>query len=218
MKNFKGLLFDLDGVIVDTAKYHYLAWKSLAKDLGIDFTEEDNERLKGVSRMASLDIILEIGQVTLSQDEKEKSCTTKNDLYVSYIEKLTKDEILPGVREFLVDTRSKGYKIALGSASKNSTLILDRLELTDLFDSLIDGNKVSKAKPDPEVFTRGSEELGLDASQCVVFEDAIAGIQAAHKGGMKAVGIGKKETLTEADVVIKGFKDIRIEDIIAQLN
>lgn len=218
MKNFKSLLFDLDGVIVDTAKYHYIAWKSLANDLGIDFTKEDNERLKGVSRLASLEIILEIGKLKLSQEEKERNCIKKNNLYVSYIEKLTKDDILPGVRMFLEDSRNKGYKIALGSASKNSSLILNCLELTELFDVIIDGNKVSKAKPDPEVFVRGAEELGLDVSDCIVFEDAIAGIQAAHNGGMKAVGIGKKEILTEADIVMEGFNDTRIEDIITQLS
>ncbi|MGB8451009.1 MAG: beta-phosphoglucomutase [Anaerocolumna sp.] len=222
MNKFKGLLFDLDGVIVDTAKYHYLAWKSLTRDLGIDFTQEDNERLKGVSRLASLEIILEIGKLKMSQEEKERNCTKKNNLYVTYIEKLTKDDILPGVRALLEDSRNKGYKIALGSASKNSSLILNCLELTELFDVIIDGNKVSKAKPDPEVFVRGAERLGLDVgldvSDCIVFEDAIAGIRAAHNGGMKAVGLGNKEILIEADIVIEGFKDTRIEDIITQLN
>lgn len=217
MKKFRGLLFDLDGVIVDTAKYHYLAWKSLAKDLGIDFTREDNERLKGVSRLASLEIILDIGKIKLTQKEKELHCTIKNNLYVSYIKELTKDDILPGVREFLEDSRNKGYKIALGSASKNSSLILNRLEMTELFDAMIDGHKVSKAKPDPEVFICGAKELKLDASDCIVFEDAIAGIQAAHNAGMKVVGIGKKEILTKADIVIEGFRDTKIEDIMKLL-
>lgn len=210
---YKGLLFDLDGVIVDTAKYHYLAWKDLADKLGIEFTRQDNERLKGVSRMRSFEIILEIGNREMSQEEKEHYCTLKNEHYLEYIRKLEKDEILSGVKEFLTSAREKGYKIALGSASKNSMLILERLELLDSFDEIIDGTKVSSAKPDPEVFVKGAESLGLDVSECIVFEDAAAGIEAAHRGGMKAVGIGSVENLPEADMLIPGFAGITIEEI-----
>ncbi|WP_320129671.1 beta-phosphoglucomutase [uncultured Sphaerochaeta sp.] len=217
MKQYKGLLFDLDGVIVDTAKYHYLAWKALADELGIPFSQTDNERLKGVSRMASLEIILEIDKRTMSKEEKEANCTKKNDLYVSYIKNLEKHEILPGVEAFLTDAREKGYKIALGSASKNSGLILDRLGIRSLFDEIIDGTKVTIAKPDPEVFVKGSEALGLEVGECIVFEDAIAGIEAAHNGGMKAVGIGLKSILVKADEVLPGFKGITIDDVIALL-
>ncbi len=214
MKEIKGLLFDLDGVIVDTAKYHYLAWKDLANELGIIFTEKDNERLKGVSRNRSFEIILEIGGITLSDNEKEIYCTKKNEVYLEYIYKLREDEVLPGVREFLTDVRAKGYKVALGSASKNAKLILDKLNLTEFFDEIIDGTKVSKAKPDPEVFTLGAKELGLTNENCIVFEDAAAGIEAAHNAGMLSVGIGEKENLPEADMLIPGFVDMTIDKII----
>ncbi len=209
----KGLLFDLDGVIVDTAKYHYLAWKQLAEELGIQFDEKDNERLKGVSRMASFEIILSLDNRTMSQEEKEACCKKKNDIYVAYINKLQQEEILPGVREFIEDARAKGYKIALGSASKNAPLILERLSITELFDKIIDGTKVEKAKPDPEVFLKGAQELEIQPEDCIVFEDSVAGIEAAHNGGMKAVGIGKKDMLAEADLVIPGFEQVDIDTL-----
>ena len=217
MQEYKGLIFDLDGVIVDTAKYHFLAWKKLADELGIDFTEKDNERLKGVSRMASFEIILEIGNRKMSQEEKEECCRKKNDLYVSYIMQLTRSDILPGVDKFIRDARKEGYKIALGSASKNSSLILSRLGIEDYFDAVVDGTKVSKAKPDPEVFTKGAEELRLPYGECIVFEDSTAGIEAAHNGGMKAVGIGSEDILNAADVVIPGFVGIDVGTLIEKL-
>ncbi len=216
-KEWKGLLFDLDGVLVDTAKYHYLAWKELADRLGIVFTKEDNERLKGVSRMASFEIILEIGGRTMSQTEKEACCAEKNARYVEYITHLREDELFPGVREFLEDARRKGYQTALGSASKNSMTILNGLHITDLFDAIIDGNRVSRAKPDPEVFTEGAKALGLSAEECIVFEDAVAGIEAAHRGGMAAVGIGTREALPEADIVTSGLDGLTVDDITARL-
>ena len=209
----KGLLFDLDGVIVDTAKYHYLAWKAIAEELGITFTEEDNERLKGVSRIRSFEIILEIGGRTMAPEDVEVWCTKKNEIYLDYIRKLRVDEILPGVREFLEDAKEKGYRISLGSASKNSKLILERLNLYELFDEIIDGTKTTQAKPDPEVFTLGTKALGLEPEECIVFEDAVAGIQAAHGGGMLAVGIGFKDRLPEADFVIPGFLGMTIDEI-----
>ena len=207
----KGLLFDLDGVIVDTAKYHFLAWKKLADELQIPFDEKDNERLKGVSRMASFEIILSLGNRSMTEDEKEACCKKKNDIYVDYIQKLEQNEILPGVKEFILDAKENGYKIALGSASKNAPLILDRLDIQNLFDEVIDGTKVSKAKPDPEVFLKGAEALQIAPENCIVFEDSTAGIEAAHNGQMKTVGIGKKENLLEADIVIPGFTGIKIE-------
>ena len=217
MNNYKGLLFDLDGVLVDTAKYHYLAWKALADELKIPFTPKDNERLKGVSRTASFDIILELGNRKMDDLEKAANCQKKNDLYVSYIQQLTEKELLGGVREFIRDARSKGYQIALGSASKNSPLILDKLGIADLFDALVDGTKVSRAKPDPEVFLRGAQELCLPAGACVVFEDAVAGISAAHNAGMKAVGIGSPDILAKADTVLPGFSGLCIDDVLAKL-
>jgi len=209
----KACIFDLDGVIVDTAVYHYKAWKRLAAEMGFDFTEHDNERLKGVSRMRSLEIILEIGNVTKTEAEKEELADRKNRWYVDMINQMQPNEILPGAREFVQACRNVGIKTALGSASKNSMTILNKIGMTDLFDAIIDGNKVSKAKPDPEVFLKGAAELGVQPADCVVFEDAIAGIQAAKNAGMKAVGIGEQETLKEADVVVKGLSEITLDDV-----
>lgn len=207
----KACLFDLDGVIVDTAKYHYLAWKRLANELGFEFTEKDNERLKGVSRVRSLEILLEIGGIEVSEGEKAKMAERKNAWYVEYISKFDKSEILDGVEDFLLELKNKGIKIALGSASKNSMIILNNLELIPLFDAIVDGNKVSKAKPDPEVFLLGAKELGVNPEECLVFEDAEAGIEAAKAAGMKAIGIGASEILLKADKVIPNFKGITAE-------
>jgi len=207
----KACIFDLDGVVVDTAKYHFIAWRELAKEMGFEFTLEDNERLKGVSRMTSLEILLEIGNITLSDDEKLKLAEKKNEEYLEYIYKMSPEEILPGVKNFIVTLRNKGIKIALGSASKNAKLILDRLGITELFDALVDGNMVSNAKPDPQVFTLGAELLGVENETCIVFEDAVAGLEAAHNANMKCVGVGDKDTLSEADWNIEGFKNIKPE-------
>lgn len=213
MKKF-GFIFDLDGVIVDTAKYHYLAWKKLAEELEIPFTIEDNERLKGVSRLQSFEIILEIGNRTMTDEEKEFYCTKKNDIYVDYIKKLEKDEVLPGVRDFLVAAREMGISMALGSASKNAVFILERLDLMDLLDEIVDGTSVSAAKPDPEVFVKGAELLSLSPENCIVFEDSTAGIEAAHRGGMKAMGVGLKENLPEADHWITGFDGLTPQTVL----
>ena len=203
-------IFDLDGVIVDTAKYHYLAWKRLAKEYGFDFTETDNERLKGVSRVRSLEILLEIGGLDLDEAEREKMAAQKNEWYVDYIKHMDASEILPGASQYLQNIRAKGVKTALGSASKNAHLILDRLGISDLFDVIVDGNKVSKAKPDPEVFLRAAQELDVPPQSCVVFEDAEAGIQAALRAGMGVVGIGRPDRLSQADIVIGGLGDLVI--------
>jgi len=200
-------IFDLDGVLVDTAKYHYLAWKLLAKELGFDFLEADNERLKGVSRMASLEILLEVGgMVNVSEADKWAMADKKNKCYVAYISRMTPDEILPGVPDFLHEIKAAGVKTAIGSASRNAGLILERTGLASLFDAVIDGNKISRAKPDPEVFLSGARELGVDPSECVVFEDAAAGIEAAIRAGMKSVGLGHPSVLYKADLVIPGFE------------
>ncbi|MDN5341911.1 MAG: beta-phosphoglucomutase [Oceanotoga sp.] len=203
----KACIFDLDGVIVDTAKYHYLAWKRLAEELNINFNEKDNERLKGVSRMKSLDIILEIGNITLKESEKLEFADKKNKWYREYILKMEENEILPGVKTFLNQLKQNNLKIAIGSASKNALTILQRLNLIDIFDSIIDGNKVSKAKPDPEVFIKAAQEMHVKPEECVVFEDSIAGIQAAKIGKMKTIGVGNHQTLKEADKIINGFKN-----------
>ena len=201
----RAAIFDLDGVIVDTAKYHYLAWKRLANSLGFDFSESDNERLKGVSRVRSLEILLGIGGVTLDEAAKVEGGARKNAWYVDYISNLDAGEILPGAADYLRALRSRGVKTALGSASKNAPLILERLGITPLFDVIVDGNKVSQAKPDPEVFLRAAAQLATPPASCVVFEDAEAGIQAALRAGMGVVGIGKFAQLQEADMVIEGL-------------
>ncbi len=212
--NKTGFIFDLDGVIVDTAKYHYLAWKELAAELDIPFTIEDNERLKGVSRLQSFEIILEIGGRTMSDEEKEYYCTKKNNLYKTFLETLKKEEVLPGVRNFLEAARAAEIPTALGSASKNAAFILEKLDLMDLLDVIIDGTLVSAAKPDPEVFLKGAEALSLNPADCIVFEDSFSGVEAAHRGGMKAIGVGSKENLPEADQWITGFDGLVPEDIL----
>ena len=212
MKKIEALIFDLDGVIVDTAKYHYLAWKELANELGFNFTKDRNELLKGVSRMRSLDILLEIGGINLPEKQKSELAEKKNQRYVEMIQKIQPDEILPGALDFLKSAKAKGYKTALGSASKNAVLILNRLKINDLFDEIIDGTKISKAKPDPEVFLAGAKALNVLPENCVVFEDAAAGIEAAHRGNMFCIGIGTKENLPDADVLISGFENFGIDD------
>jgi beta-phosphoglucomutase len=209
--SIKALIFDLDGVIVDTAKYHYLAWKRLADELGFTFTIEDNERLKGVSRVRSLEILLEIGGLNFEEKVKSELATKKNVWYVEYILKMTPDEILPGVISFLEQAKEKGLKTAIGSASKNAKTILDRIDLLKYFDVIIDGNKVSKAKPDPEVFLLASEFFNVNPKECIVFEDAEAGVEAALNGKMHVVGIGSEKNLGKADLVIPGFQNASLE-------
>jgi beta-phosphoglucomutase len=213
MNNIKACIFDLDGVIVDTAVYHYKAWKRLANELGFDFTEEDNEKLKGVSRTRSLELILQWGGITKTEAEKEELATRKNNWYVEMISKMTPEDVLPGAVEFLEACINAGIKTALGSASKNSGIILEKTGIAHLFNAIIDGNKVSKPKPDPEVFLKGAEELGIAPGNCVVFEDAIAGVEAAIAGGMKVVGIGSPDVLGEADMVVKGLNEMTIEKL-----
>lgn len=203
-------IFDLDGVIVDTAKYHFLAWKRLADQLGIRFTEEDNERLKGVSRMASLEIILEIGNRKPDDNRKLEYATLKNNWYVEFISKMTPDEILPGSLDFIKELRNANIRIAVGSASKNTPMILERVGILELFDAVADGNNIGKAKPDPEVFLKAAEMVGTDPVNCVVFEDAVAGVQAALNAGMMCIGIGSAKVLTEAHVVVKGLNEMNL--------
>lgn len=210
MAKIKACIFDLDGVIVDTAKYHYLAWKELANELGFYFSDKQNEQLKGISRMASLDILLGIGGIELTNEDKEKCASQKNQRYVEMVSNMQPDEILSGAKEFLLEVRNEGIKTALGSASKNAPSILERLKLTSLFDVIIDGNKVTKAKPDPEVFTKGADELNIPHTSCVVFEDAEAGIEAALRAHMKCIGIGSTDHLGKADLVIDGLHQMNL--------
>ncbi|HNU79571.1 MAG TPA: beta-phosphoglucomutase [Bacillota bacterium] len=208
MSTIKGCIFDLDGVIVNTARYHYLAWKKLANELDFDFSEKDNESLKGVSRMESLEILLKVGGLSFDDETKLALAARKNQWYVDYINSMEEDEVLPGAKKFIERARAAGLKIALGSASKNALTILNRLKLADYFDVVIDGTKVSRAKPDPEIFLLAAHELGLPPSDCVVFEDAKAGVEAAKKAGMKCIGVGIRSELADADAVIPGFENI----------
>jgi len=208
MGAIRGAIFDLDGVLVDTAKYHYLAWKRLAGELHIDFTSEDNERLKGVSRARSLEIILELGGKTLAEEDKAKAAEKKNGWYLEYIQDLTPKELLPEVVPFLTYLRAHGVKLSLGSASKNAAAILDRLAISALFDAVVHGAHVSKAKPDPEIFLTAAKALGIPPAQCVVFEDASAGVEAGKSAGMTVIGVGDPAVLTQADMVIKNFAEL----------
>lgn len=196
-------IFDLDGVLVDTAKYHYLAWKALADRLGFAFSVEQNESLKGISRMESLEVLLRFGgmEEMFDQEEKLRMAEEKNRLYLEYINRLEESELLPGVTELFERMKERGVKIALGSASKNAGLILERLNISSYFDVIVDGNLVTKAKPDPEVFALGADRLGIPYEECVVFEDSVAGLLAAKKLNMGTVGIGTRENLPQADII-----------------
>jgi beta-phosphoglucomutase len=214
--SIKAALFDLDGVLVDTAKYHYLAWKRLAGELGFTFTEKDNERLKGVSRMRSLEILLEVGGLygSFSEDEMVEMAARKNEWYVLYISNMDESEILEGTIECLKGFRVLGVKTVLGSASKNAMLILNNLKLTPYFDAIIDGTKVSKAKPDPEIFLLGAKEVNTKPEDCVVFEDSQAGLDAAKNAGMKAIAIGKPEYLNGYDRIFRGLYEVKPQEIV----
>ena len=209
--NKKAFIFDLDGVIVDTAKYHYLAWKSLANSIGVDFSEAQNEQLKGVSRVSSLEKILEWGNKTLSKDEFMELMAMKNDDYLNYIVKMDKSEILPDIPRILDYLAQQNQPIALGSASKNAREILERVNLINQFNAIVDGNNVTHAKPDPEVFLNAANALHIDAENCVVFEDSVAGVQAANTANMISIGIGEKSVLHEADYVFNDFTEISTE-------
>lgn len=204
----KAYIFDLDGVIVDTAKFHFLAWQKIGKEFGFELTHELNEQLKGVSRVDSLTKILNWAGVSVSQEKFDELAARKNADYLSYVEKMDENDILPGVKTFLEKAKQQNISIALGSASKNARPILEKLGIISMFDAIVDGNDVSKAKPDPEVFLIAAQKLGAKNENCVVFEDSEAGIQAAKTAKMKAIGIGSPEILTQADEVFADFEEI----------
>ena len=208
-----GFIFDLDGVIVDTAGYHYLAWKKLADQLEIPFDEVQNEKFKGVSRKRCLEILLELGGKHASQDQFAAWLAEKNEDYLSYIDKMEASEILPGVMKVLDYLKDHEIPMALGSASKNARPILGKVKLLPYFDAIVDGNEVTKAKPDPEVFLIAARKLGADPENCVVFEDAVAGIAAARQAGMISVGIGNGKILQAADYTFEDFNQIDLEFI-----
>lgn len=214
MSKFKAFLFDLDGVICDTAKYHYLAWKRLADMLGIPFDEKANEAFKGVSRMRCMELLLEFGSLTVGEEEKVRLADLKNEWYVEYLRNFDRSELLPGSLDVLEECRRRGIKTSICSASKNTPLILSRLEIEDYFDAVIDGNKATKAKPDPEVFLLGAKELGVLPSECVIFEDALAGVQAGKSENIFVVGVGKPENLPGADIVIEDLSHLDIDSLL----
>lgn len=199
----KAIIFDLDGVIVDTAHYHYIAWKRLAQELGIDLTLADNEKLKGVSRVRSMEIILALGGVTLGAEERDRLADKKNTWFVDHLERMAPEEIFPGVRELIRKLKDRGIRIALASSSKNAKMVIQLLHIETEFDVVVDGTMITHSKPDPEIFLLAASKLGLAPGECLVFEDAEAGVEAAIAAGMKCVGIGSKDSLGKADLVLQ---------------
>lgn len=209
----KGFIFDLDGVIVDTAKYHYLAWKKLANELGFEFTKEQNELFKGVSRKRCLEILLKIGKVEATQEQFDTWMIDKNVDYLAYIKNMDASEILPDVPKILDYLKEKNIPIALGSASKNAQPILEKVGLLSYFDTIVDGNNVTKAKPDPEVFLLAAKQLNVQADDCIVFEDAVAGVEAANSAKMISIGIGDDKVLSKAQFNFTDFTKISTDFI-----
>ncbi len=208
-----GFIFDLDGVIVDTAKYHYRAWKKLANDLGFEFTEEQNELFKGVSRKRCLEILLDIGAIEASQEQFDTWMAEKNLDYLAYIDTMDASEILPDVPKILKFLENQNIPIALGSASKNARPILEKVKLLPYFDFIVDGNSVTKAKPNPEVFLIAAQKMNVEPECCIVFEDAIAGIEAANNAKMTSIGIGEANVLSDADFNFRDFTEIDLDFI-----
>ena len=210
MENIKGIIFDLDGVIVFTDQYHYQAWKKLADRLGAYFDEKINDRLRGVSRMESLNIVLERYEgPAFTEEEKLALATEKNAAYVELLQQMTPASVADDVRETLKTLRQRGYLLSVGSSSKNAKLILERTDLTDYFDAISDGTNITRSKPDPEVFVKAAEFLGLPCESCAVVEDAHAGIDAAKAANMLAVGIGPAASYEKTDCPIGRFSDLK---------
>lgn len=207
----RACIFDLDGVIVDTARFHFLAWKRLAQELGIAFNEEDNERLKGVSRMQSLHILLELGNVKLSKERMASLADRKNDWFVEYVEAMKPADIFPGVPELITALRKGGYKIGLASSSKNAPRVVELLGIAKNFDAIVDGSMIIDTKPDPEIFLLTAQQLNVEPAACVVFEDAEAGVEAARRAGMRCVGVGSAQQLGKADLVVGKTADFKPE-------
>lgn len=206
--NYKGVIFDLDGVICFTDQYHYLAWKEMADEIGVYFDEKINNRLRGVSRMASLDIILERSDKEYSTNEKETLAYKKNEIYKKLLLKMTPDDLSDEVKETLDSLRADGYKLAIGSSSKNTKLILKQIGLEKYFDAISDGTNITHSKPHPEVFLKAAEYLGLKPEECLVVEDAVAGIDAAVAGGFESAGIGEAGSYEKTTYPLQSFSDL----------
>lgn len=205
---YKGIIFDLDGVICFTDQYHYQAWKMLADEIGVYFDQIINNRLRGVSRMESLDIILESAGRVYSDSEKQALAEKKNRLYIEFLQKMSPADLKNEVKETLEKLRKAGYKLAIGSSSKNAKLILERLGLSTFFDAVSDGTNIMHSKPDPEVFIKAAEYLKLDPKECLVVEDALAGISAAVLGGFDSAGIGEAASHEKVTYPIDGFSQL----------
>lgn len=214
----KGFIFDLDGVITDTAEYHYLAWKALADEMGWKFDREVNENLRGVSRIDSIEIIAAHNEVNMEESELSEIANKKNDLYVQSLEKITPADYLPGVKRLLDTLTEKGYKIGLGSASKNAQMVLKKLQATEYFDVIGDGSSVSKSKPAPDLFLFVADALGLKPEECIVYEDAESGVDAARAGGFRSVGIGPEDRVGHADLCFPDMQSASFEKIQPSFN
>lgn len=210
-------LFDMDGVIVDSAVHHFEAWKRLADALSIPFTEQDNEALKGVSRVDSLEYILRLGHLELDEATKVKLMNQKNAHYLQLIEGMRAKDILPGAREFIVECKEAGVGVVLGSSSRNAQMVLDNVGLAPLFDAVVDGNHITLSKPDPEVFLKGAQALNVVPENCVVFEDAASGVRAGKAGGFSVVGLGDEAVLGGADWVLPTMQGLTLERLCTAL-
>lgn len=209
----KGFIFDLDGVITDTAELHYEAWKKLSDEMGWHFDRELNEQLRGISRMDSIKVIMDHNKVSLTDDAVVSLATKKNDIYVASLDTMTPDDYLPGARELLTHLRTEGFSVALGSASKNAIKVLEQLNATHYFDVIGDGNSVTQSKPAPDIFLFAAEKMKLPANNCIVFEDAEKGIDAAKAGGFYSVGIGPEERVGHADLRFDTMKQATLFEI-----
>lgn len=208
--NAAAVIFDLDGVLVDTAVFHYQAWRRMAQEFDFDFTEKENEQLKGVSRVESLNLILGWAGKDVSAEEKERLATMKNTWYLELVDRMQTGDVLPGTMELLTYLRAEGKKIALGSASKNAVRILEKTGIHVYFDAIIDGNAVSRSKPDPEVFVKAAAQVGVAAADCVVLEDAQAGIEAARAANMPVIAVDKALALTDYDARVNDLSELTI--------
>lgn len=205
---YKGIIFDLDGVICFTDKYHYLAWKKMADEIGVYFDEVINNRLRGVSRMESLEIILERSDQEYTQEEKEKLAAHKNEMYRELLLQMSPADLSDEVKNTLDTLRGRGHKLAIGSSSKNTKTILNQIGLGEYFDAISDGNNITRSKPDPEVFLKAAEFLGFQPEECLVVEDALAGIEAAVAGGFSSAGIGEAATHEKVTYSLTGFSGL----------
>lgn len=209
----RACIFDLDGVLCDTSHFHFVAWAETAKKLGVEFTEQDNHQLKGVSRVGSLQYILDKKRIELSQEEFAHQLRSKNDHYLHLIRGINPDDVFNGVLDLLKELRSAGLGIGLGSSSKNAKMVIQRLGIDHFFDVVVDGNDVVNTKPDPEVFLKGADDMGIDPKNIVVFEDAPKGAQAGKTGGFKVVGIGGEELQEHADVILPNMEGLNISKL-----